>query len=141
VEMALVELYRETGTARYLDLAAFFCDQLPWQRWDRLWGHAVCALYFASGLTDIAIETGDNTRTDAVRRWWNELHTTSTYVTGAVGGRWTAEAVGEPYELPLARSSTETSERPTRSNKSCTTHCWPGCPLKVTSGSTPTRTP
>jgi DUF1680 family protein len=68
----------------------------------------VCALYFASGLTDIAIETGDSTRTDAVRRWWDELQTTSTYVTGAVGGRWTAEAVGEAYELPLARSYTET---------------------------------
>jgi DUF1680 family protein len=108
VEMALVELYRETGAARHLDLAAFFCDQLPWQDWDRLWGHAVCALYFASGLTDVAIETGDTTRTDTVRRWWNELHDTSTYVTGAVGGRWTAEAVGEPYELPLARSYTET---------------------------------
>ena len=76
--------------------------------WDRLWGHAVCALYFASGLTDVAIETGDEERIDAVRRWWNDLATTSTYVTGAVGGRWTAEAVGEPYELPLARSYTET---------------------------------
>ena len=70
VEMALVELYRETGTARHLDLAAFFCDQVPWQSWDRLWGHAVCALYFACGLTDVAIETGDETRIDAVRRWW-----------------------------------------------------------------------
>jgi DUF1680 family protein len=108
VEMALVELYRETGTARYLDLAAFFCDQLPWQSWDRLWGHAVCALYFASGLTDLAIETGDETRVEAVRRWWAELETTSTYVTGAIGGRWTAEAIGEAYELPLARSYTET---------------------------------
>jgi len=108
IEMALVELYRETGTARHLDLATFFCDQLPWRQWDRLWGHAVCALYFASGLTDVAIETGDEERLDAVRRWWNDLATTSTYVTGAVGGRWTAEAVGEPYELPLARSYTET---------------------------------
>jgi DUF1680 family protein len=108
VEMALVELYRETGTARHLDLAAFFCDQVPWQSWNRLWGHAVCALYFASGLTDVAIETGNEARIDAVRRWWNDLVTTSTYVTGAVGGRWTAEAVGEPYELPLARSYTET---------------------------------
>ena len=108
VEMALVELYRETGTARYLDLAAFFCDQVPWQSWGRLWGHAVCALYFASGLTDLAIETGDDVRVEAVRRWWAELESTSTYVSGAVGGRWTAEAVGEPYELPLARSYTET---------------------------------
>jgi DUF1680 family protein len=108
VEMALVELYRETATARHLDLAAFFCDQVPWQSWERLWGHAVCALYFACGLTDLAIETGNEARADAVRRWWTELETTSTYVTGAVGGRWTAEAVGEPYELPLARSYTET---------------------------------
>ncbi|MGZ4675812.1 MAG: glycoside hydrolase family 127 protein [Acidimicrobiia bacterium] len=108
VEMALVELYRETGTARYLDLATFFCDQVPWHGWDRLWGHTVCALYFACGLTDVAIETGDEARIDTVRRWWADLVSTSTYVTGAVGGRWTAEAIGEPYELPLARSYTET---------------------------------
>ena len=108
VEMALVELYRETDTARYLDLATFFCDQVPWQSWDRLWGHAVCALYFASGLTDVAIETGNETRINAVRRWWADLVSTSTYVTGGVGGRWTAEAMGEPYEMPLTRSYTET---------------------------------
>jgi DUF1680 family protein len=108
VEMALVELFRETGDARHLELAAFFCDLVPWQTWDRLWGHAVCALYFACGLTELAAETGDDARLRAVRRWWDDLVTTSVYVTGAVGGRWTAEAVGEPYELPLARSYTET---------------------------------
>ena len=108
IEMALVELYRTTGMARHLDLAIDLADRAPWRELDRLWGHAVCALYFASGLTDIAIETGDAERQDTVRRWYRDLLDTSIYITGAVGGRWVAEAVGLPYELPQARSYTET---------------------------------
>ena len=65
IEMALVELYRATGTARYLDLAARLCDLVPWESWSRLSGHAVCALYFASGLTDVAIEMDEVPRAEA----------------------------------------------------------------------------
>ena len=108
IEMALVELYRATGRARHLDLAVDLADRVPWRSWDRLAGHAVCALYFASGLTDIALETGDAERVDAVRRWHHDLVSTSLYLTGAVGGRWVAEAMGERYEMPQARSYTET---------------------------------
>ena len=69
VEMALVELYRETGESRYLDLAKFFVDQrgrgllgpspiggrayyqdrVPVRETTDLEGHAVRALYLACG--------------------------------------------------------------------------------------------
>ena len=108
IEMALVDLYRVTGKPRHLDLAVDLADRVEWRGWDRLEGHAVCALYFASGMTDLAVETGDAARVAAVRRWYEALLAESVYLTGAVGGRWVAEAVGEPYELPQARSYTET---------------------------------
>ncbi len=107
IEMALVELSRATGNARHLDLAIDLADRVPWGDWARLEGHAVCALYFASGLTDLAIETGDRRRRAAVERWYDAMLGESVYLTGAVGGRWVAEAVGEPYELPQSRSYTE----------------------------------
>jgi uncharacterized protein len=59
-------------------------------------------------MTDVALEIGDEERIAAVRRWWQALMDSSVYLTGAVGGRWTAEAVGEPYELPQSRGYTET---------------------------------
>lgn len=108
IEMALAELYRATGRARHLDLATALTDRVEWRSWPRLEGHAVCALYFAAGMADLAIETGDAARSEAVRRWYDALLADSVYLTGAVGGRWVAESVGEPYELPQARSYTET---------------------------------
>jgi hypothetical protein len=107
IETALVDLFRATQHARHLDLARDLADRVPWPAWDRLQGHAVCALYFASGLTDLALETGDERRAEAVRRWHADLLAHSVYVTGGIGGRWVGEAVGEPYELPQARSYTE----------------------------------
>jgi hypothetical protein len=76
-----------------------FCDRVPHADWSRLWGHAVCALYFASGCTDLALD-GDSDRAPRVERWWDDLVTRSSYVTGGVGGRWLAESTGRPFELP-----------------------------------------
>ena len=78
IEMALVELARATGEQRYLDLARlfierrgtgtlgahpfgqdYFQDDMPVRRAITLRGHAVRALYLASGAIDVATETGD----------------------------------------------------------------------------------
>ena len=79
IEMALVELYRETGERRYLDLAVYFVDQrghdllgshrlggpayyqdhAPVRDVDTVEGHAVRQLYLTSGVTDIYLETGE----------------------------------------------------------------------------------
>ena len=88
--MALVELYRATGEERYLEQArlfverrgrpaladiergrAYFQDDMPIREAAAFRGHAVRALYLASGAVDVAVETGD-TRAAARRssRQW-----------------------------------------------------------------------
>ena len=108
VETALVELYRETGAARYLDLAAYFLDRLPHAGWHEMSGHAVCALYYATGLTDLAVETGDPTIRVEVERLWESMVGEKSYVTGGVGGRWVSESLGRAYELPNEGAYAET---------------------------------
>ena len=120
VEMALVELYRETRDRRYLDLASFFVDRrgqgwlgpgrynsgahyqdrVPVREAVEIEGHAVRAQYLASGVADLYLETGQPSLLDAVMRQWNDLVNRKLYITGAVGSRHLAEAVGQPYELP-----------------------------------------
>ncbi len=120
VETALVELFRETGARAYLDLAAFFVDQrgrgwlgpgrynspahyqdrVPVRESAELEGHAVRAQYLTAGVADLYLETAEAALLDAVTRQWNDLVTHKLYITGAVGSRHLAEAVGQPYELP-----------------------------------------
>jgi len=107
VEMALVELARETGDGRWTVLARLLADRAFGDRLERLSGHAVRMLYLAAGLTDVAIETGDAGLRATVEGLWDDLLTTRTYVTGGVGGRWLGESVGRPYELPNEASYAE----------------------------------
>ena len=117
--MALVDLYRETGTSSYLELAsyfvearghglltppghhgpAYFQDHLPVRAVRTLAGHAVRALYLAAGATDVAVETGDTELLDALRATWQTMVGSQTYLTGGVGSRWYGEAFGDPFEL------------------------------------------
>lgn len=130
VEMALVELYRVTGEQRYLDLASYFVEMRghrtltdpTWQGWTSVYfsdripvretvypeGHAVRAVYFASGATDVAIETGDEELFEALRRQWDNMVEAKMYVNGSLGSRWEGEAFGDPYELPTDRGYGET---------------------------------
>jgi DUF1680 family protein len=127
VEVALVELYRETADRRYLELAdkltsrrgfGFFADgrfDLPYYqdvepvRESRsIVGHAVRALYLAAGVTDLYAETGDETLLEAMLSQWDDLASTKTYLTGGVGSRHHGEAIGDPYELPPDRAYCET---------------------------------
>jgi uncharacterized protein len=120
VEMALVELYRETGERRYLELAQFFVDQrgqgllgpgrfnssayfqdgVPVREASQLEGHAVRAQYLASGVADLYLETGEAALFASLTRQWDDLVRHKLYLTGAVGARHHAESVGLPYELP-----------------------------------------
>jgi uncharacterized protein len=133
VETALVELYRETGERRYLDLAAYFvdarghgratkpgfdpshyadpahyADRVPIREASTLEGHAVRSVYFALGATDVAIETGDAELLAAVRRLFDAMSARKQHVTGGVGSRWDGEAFGDDYELPPDRAYAET---------------------------------
>jgi DUF1680 family protein len=130
VEMALAELYRETGTMAYLDLAShfvearghgqlrghgrepsYFSDRLPVREATSVEGHAVRAMYLAAGTADVVAEGRDDAShglATALRLQWEHMVATKTYLTGGLGSRWDGEAFGDPYELPPDRAYAET---------------------------------
>jgi DUF1680 family protein len=127
IEMALVELYRATGEARYLEQASlfverrghhvlddielgrdYFQDDLPIRQAGAFRGHAVRALYLACGAVDVAVETGDGDLLAAIVRQWERTVAARTYLTGGMGARHTGESFGEDYELPPDRAYAET---------------------------------
>ena len=127
VETALVELYRETGTAAYLDLAryfvearghglmekygkepTYFSDRLPVRETPHPEGHAVRAVYLAAGATDVAVETGDTELLGALGRQYAAMERSQQYLTGGLGARWEGESFGDAFELPVDRAYAET---------------------------------
>jgi len=127
VEVALVELYRQTGRGRYLQLADtltarrghgmfadgrfdldYYQDAEPVRDARSIVGHAVRALYLAAGVTDIYAETGEEALLGSMLRQWDDLTAAKTYLTGGVGSRHYGEAIGDPYELPPDRAYCET---------------------------------
>ncbi|HZP84127.1 MAG TPA: beta-L-arabinofuranosidase domain-containing protein, partial [Chthonomonadaceae bacterium] len=122
-EMALVELYRETGNDRYLKLAKFMIesrgqkppilggspyhqDHLPFAQQTEMTGHAVRQLYLCCGAADVAAETGEDGYRQALDALWRNFTEKRMYVTGGAGSRWEGEAFGEDYELPNDRAYT-----------------------------------
>ncbi|ARC57826.1 Non-reducing end beta-L-arabinofuranosidase [Frondihabitans sp. 762G35] len=126
VEMGLVELARETGERRYLDLAAhfveargrgytaglgkestYFSDRVPVREAVTVEGHAVRAVYLGAGATDVAIERGDADLLGAVEGQFAAMMSSKAFITGGLGARWDFEAFGDPYELPGDRGYAE----------------------------------
>lgn len=132
IETALVELYRETGERRYLDLAAYFVDRrghgllagtsgrgggpglayfqdrVPVREAANVEGHAVRQLYLLAGAADVATETGEEELRAAVERLWTAMTATKTHLTGGLGAHHAWEDFGDPYELPNERAYCET---------------------------------
>jgi DUF1680 family protein len=128
IELALVELYRETGERRYLDLAYFFInqrgrgrmrgygrlgpayhqDRVPVRQATVVEGHAVRQLYLTAGVADVYLETGEQALFDALTRLWYDMTTGKMHVTGGFGARFVGESFGEAYELPSDRCYCET---------------------------------
>jgi uncharacterized protein len=127
IEMALVELGRVTGDESYLELARlfierrgtgtlgvhpfgqeYFQDDIPVRQATTMRGHAVRALYLASGALDVAAETGDADLLAAVRAQWANGVAHRTYLTGGVGSHHQDEAFGDDFELPADRAYAET---------------------------------
>jgi uncharacterized protein len=128
IELALVELYRETGEQRYLNLSLFFVnqrgqnkmgghdrwgsayhqDRVPVRQATEMEGHAVRQLYLNSGVTDIYLETGEAALMAAMRRLWQDMTASKMYLTGGFGARHSGEAFGEAYELPSRTAYCET---------------------------------
>jgi len=127
IEMALVELARATGEGSYLELARlfierrgtgtlgihpfgqeYFQDDIPVRQATTMRGHAVRALYLASGALDVATETGDEDLSAAVREQWANGVARRTYITGGAGSHHQDEAFGDDFELPADRAYAET---------------------------------
>jgi len=127
VEMALVELYRETDDQRYLRQAQLFVDRrgagtlahsifppdyfqdhAPLREIDSVTGHAVRMVYLAAGATDVAVEAGDTALLAHLESLWDDMVHTKSYLTGGLGARHSDEAFGDRYELPSERAYAET---------------------------------
>lgn len=127
VETALVELYRHTGTQEYLTAARrqiearghgrlragdfgsrYFQDHLPVREATEAVGHSVRQLYLAAGVTDVYLETCDESLLRAMERLWDSAFATKMYITGGHGSRHRDEAYGDPFELPPDRAYAET---------------------------------
>ena len=123
IETALVELYRETGERRYLELAGYFVDRfghgllggeaycqdrVPLREATDVEGHAVRQLYLLAAATDLATETGDEELRAAAERLWTAMTAAKTHLTGGLGAHHDEEDFGDPYELPNERAYCET---------------------------------
>jgi DUF1680 family protein len=123
VEMALVELARQTGQPRYLAQAklfldnrgrgiigggAYYSDHKPFRDLDRLVGHAVRSLYLCAGAADLYAETGETALLATLERLWGRMVSRQLYITGGLGARYEGESFGEDWELPNARAYAET---------------------------------
>ncbi|MDE6845031.1 MAG: glycoside hydrolase family 127 protein [Lachnospiraceae bacterium] len=71
-------------------------------------GHAVRAVYLYTGMADAAIETGDESLTEACRTLWNNITQRRMYVTGAIGSAYEGEAFTKDYHLPNDTAYAET---------------------------------
>ena len=128
IELALVELYREVGEQRYLDLARFFIDRrgrgrlrgyarygpeyhqdrVPIRQASAVEGHAVRQLYLTAGVTDLYLETGEQALFEALTRLWRDMTAGKMHLIGGYGARFMGESFGEAYELPSDRCYCET---------------------------------
>jgi len=127
LEMALVELYRTTGQAKYLDFVRYLFSGVdherlkltpadmhyafsgkPFVSHTEFEGHAVRALYAVSGATDYFTEAGDIAFKHTLDQLWNDLTLRKMYITGGVGSRTSGESFGDPYELPSSQAYAET---------------------------------
>lgn len=128
IEMALVELFRETGQRRYLETVEFFLDRrgqgvlhaergvnpsyfsdrVPVREATSVEGHAVRAVYLAAGAVDRALEAGDEVHLAQQEALFEDMMGTKAYVSGGLGSRWEGESFGAPYELPADRGYAET---------------------------------
>jgi DUF1680 family protein len=117
MEQALVRFGRfvndEEGNGRgdsYIKLAQFLLESrrggqeydqshLPPIKQYEAVGHAVRAVYFYSGMADIAAETGDVDYQSAVASLWDNMVNRKYYVTGGIGSGETSEGFGPDYSL------------------------------------------
>ena len=137
IELALVKLYEATGEKRYLDLAKrfvlvrgaqpsplereqgfrtgskwfdldYYQADKPLKEQDVALGHAVRAVYFYCGATDVARITRDKDLFLRLKQIWKDLTETKMYVTGGIGSEVRGERFGKAFDLPELTAYNET---------------------------------
>ena len=131
IELALAELYRETGDRKYLDQSIYFLeargrqpslmpavpgaydrsyyqDHLPVTDQTEVVGHAVRATYLATGMMDAALESHRPDMARAATNLWESAFERKAYITGGLGARYEGESFGDDYELPNETAYAET---------------------------------
>ena len=71
-------------------------------------GHAVRAMYLYTAMTDVGVETGDETLWAAGVALWRSVTEKKMYITGSVGTEPRIEGFGPDYDLPNATGYGET---------------------------------
>lgn len=121
IELALIALYRHTKKPVYLEMAKFFLEQRgtnPDEQYiydgNRFGsqddtdirhlcdanGHCVRALYFYSGIADLAAETQDEQLLSNLQSVFTDIFTHKMYLTGGVGSTYRTESFTVAYDLP-----------------------------------------
>ncbi|MBO4884052.1 MAG: glycoside hydrolase family 127 protein [Clostridia bacterium] len=133
VEMALAHLYRYTGEIKYLDYARWFIEQrghvklrlplshdktfftdeycqnnAPVRELTHVTGHAVRAMYYYSGVADVASVTGERALVQALERVWDNLISANTYITGGIGQSSFNEGFSRDFSQPNLHAYCET---------------------------------
>ncbi len=83
-------------------------SHIPVREQTRMVGHAVRAMYMASGMADLALELGDEGLKRACEALWSDVTTAQMYVTAGLGPKETNEGFTEPYDLPNETAYAET---------------------------------
>lgn len=134
--MGLAEMYRQTGEPRYLSMLQTAIalrdrvqrgsednqDRIPLREQRVISGHAVRATYLYAGVTDLYLETGDDTLLPTLDACWRNLLDTKLYIIGGLGALYTGctpfgdligaqrvhQAFGYEYQLPNVTAYNET---------------------------------
>ncbi len=133
IELALVKLYRYTGDKKYIDYAQWlveerghghlntplsnnkellqpvYCqDDVPVREISRVTGHAVRAMYYYSGVTDLASLLDNDDYANAMKRVWENVVPANMYVTGGIGQSSRNEGFTADWSLPNLTAYCET---------------------------------
>lgn len=136
--MGIVEMYRTTKDAKYLELVKKLIDirgtvegtddnsdRAPFREMNKVVGHAVRANYLFAGVADVYAETGDATLLTTLNKMWDNVVLRKMYVTGGCGALYDGvsvdgtsykpdtvqkihQAYGRDYQLPNLSAHNET---------------------------------
>ncbi|HVE60868.1 MAG TPA: beta-L-arabinofuranosidase domain-containing protein [Chitinophagaceae bacterium] len=131
IELALVKLYKITGSKKYLDLSKWFLEQrgygygkgVIWDQWKQpeyaqdkvpvkdqkeITGHAVRAMYLYTGVADVAAAFNDTSYMNAMKTVWEDVVYRNMYITGGIGSSGSNEGFTVDYDLPNENAYCET---------------------------------